>query len=335
MKRCKYGSITIETAIAFSIAIVFLTSILTAVVLLRTDILMQRAVRRTCSDLAVFTPLSITASDTVSTLVNALPESVLSDEDRTQTIADLTAYTMGFDTATDGAFTSAVLDIALSQKMENTIAAGYVEFNGGSDKFLPDYIDVDFDIDMDRQFIYVYVTYQVDTLIGPVYMNICDGMPFYGDREMFLNPEEGSSEEENEDDVWSLHNFDRGERIGEAFGRNLPRTFPVIDSFDGGVASSVSSIDLTSPYYSEPSRVQRRIEAEIDALAGFEGADVNIDGSNYRIDGSEIISRQYTLVIPSNTPESQDNILNELSDYASSRGVDFSVAEYGESHAYI
>lgn len=332
--RHKSGSITIETAIAFSITLIFLTSVITAVVLLRTDILMQRAVRETCSELSVFTPLSITATDTVSTLVNALPDSITDDQEQTQTIADLTAYTMGFDIASDGAFTSAVLDVSLSRKMENTIAARYVDYNGGSENFMPDYIDVDFDIDMDRQFIYVYVTYQVDTIVGPVYMNICDGMPFYGDRELFLNPEE-TAEQEDTEDVWSLHNFDRGERIGEAFGANLPRTFPVIDGFEDGRAVSVSSIDLTSPYYSDVSRIERRIGAEIDALADFDGADVNINGSNYRIDGYQITGRQYTLVIPTNTPESYYDVLNGLSEYAASRGVEFSVAQYGVSGAYI
>ncbi len=335
MKRHKNGSISVETAIGFSVSIVFLTAVITAVVLLRTDILMQRAVRETCSEMAVFTPLSITATDTVSTLVNALPDTVIEDQDQTQKIADLTAYTLGFDLASDGAFTSAVLDVALSRKAENTIAAKYVDYNGGSESFMPEYIDVDFDIDMNRQFIYVYVTYQVDTIVGPVYMNICDGMPFYGDKELFLNADGSAQQEDDTDDVWSLHNFDRGDRIGEAFGTNLPRTFPVIDSYEDGRATSVSSIDLTSPYYSDEEKIRRRIESEIDALADFDGADVNIDGNNYRIDGSDITSRQYTLVIPSNTPDSDDRVLNELCDYAASRGVEFSVAEYGESHAYI
>ncbi len=37
--------------------------------------------------------------------------------------------------------------------------------------------------------------------------------------------------------VWSLGNFARGNIIEEMLGGNLPRTFPVIDAFEDGVAS--------------------------------------------------------------------------------------------------
>ena len=72
--RSRKGSITIETAIAFTVTLCFITSILSAVSLIRTDILMQRAVSNTCEDFALLTPLSVTAADTVSTLANMLPD---------------------------------------------------------------------------------------------------------------------------------------------------------------------------------------------------------------------------------------------------------------------
>ncbi len=335
MRRHKRGSITIETAIAFTITIVFLASVLTAASLLRTDILMQRAVRRTCEDFSIFTPLSITATDTVSTLVNALPDEVLEDQENVSNITNISTYIAGADVATDGALTSAVLDVALSTKFQNDIATEYVEYNGGSEMFLPEYIDVDFSIDMSRQILVVYVTYRVDTMVGPVYMNICDGIPFYGDLELFLNGEEQEESEDEEDDIWGMNNFERGQRFIEMNGGSLPKTFPVINAFDNGTAISVSSIDLTSDYYSDSRRLERRIESDIDELASFDGADVNIDGQNYSISGDEIYQRRYILVIPENSPEDRAELVRNMSEYASERGVELCVEEYGESHSYI
>ena len=325
----KHGSITIETAIAFTITLCFITSILSAVSLIRTDILMQRAVSDTCEDFALLTPLSVTAADTISTLTNMLPDG--SGEGISEDVSGILTRISGFDIASDRSLTEAAFDMALSSNLEDDIAQKYVEYNGGSEFFLPDTIDVDFDIDTHNGFISVIVSYDVDTTVGTVTMHVTDGIPFYGDLELFLNGNGEEEESEECEDVWSMDNLDRGQWFEEHYGSNLPHTYPVINDFEDGQATSYLSVDLNKPTYEDTSRLQRRIEAQIDTLAGFEGADVNINGTNYCISDDEIVSRRLVVVVPSNSPSAGLDTLDQLQAYADTNGVELVITTYGES----
>jgi hypothetical protein len=301
--------------------------VLTAISLIRTDILMQRAVSNTCEDFALLTPLSVTAADTVSTLSNALPDG----SGQTSDISVVITRLAGFDVASDRSLTEAVFDFALSSEFEDDIAERYIEYNDDSEFFLPSYIDVDFDINDLNGYITVIVTYEVDTIVGPVTMHVTDGIPFYGDQELFLNGTGDSGEQEACEDVWSMDNLNRGQWFEEYYGSNLPHTYPVINDLEDGQATSYVSIDLNRPTYEDPSRVQRRIESEIDELAGFNGADVTIDGSVYSVSESDIESRRLVVVIPSNSSEETVSSIRALESYAESCGVDLEIASYGTS----
>lgn len=324
----KHGSITIESAIALTVTLCFITSVVTAISLIRTDILMQRAVSNTCEDFALLTPLSVTASDTVSTLANALPDGSGQNETVTSAVTRLS----GFDVASDRSLTEAVFDAALSSAFEDDIAQRYVEYNDGSEFFLPSYIDVDFDIDTNTGFIAVSVTYEVDTIAGTITMHVTDGIPFYGDLELFLSgAEDGSEDEEQCEDVWNMDNLGRGIWFEEHYNANLPHTFPVINDYENGQATSYLSIDLNRPTYEDSSRLEQRVESQIDELAGFDGADVNISGERYFVDGNDIGSRRLVVVIPSNSPEGSVETIRSLEDYAASNGVDLVIDTYGTS----
>ncbi len=329
MNRSKSGSITIESAIAFTVTLCFITSIITAVSLIRTDILMQRAVSNTCEDFALLTPLSVTAADTVSTLTNMMPDGNTEDADASNTTSQMLQRLSGFDIASDRSLTEAVFDLALSSNFEDDIAQKYVEYNNGSEFFLPDTIDVDFDIDTHNGFIAVIVSYSVDTIVGPVTMHVTDGIPFYGDLELFLNGNEEASDEE--EDVWGMNNLDRGQWFEEHYGSNLPHTFPVINDLQDGVATSYLSIDLNKPTNQDPDRVDRRVREEIDSLASFEGADVNIGGTTYNISDSDIEDRRLVVVIPSNSPEDTVQYIQGLESYAEANGVELVITTYGTS----
>ena len=327
--RSRKGSITIETAIAFTVTLCFITAILSAVSLIRTDILMQRAVSNTCEDFALLTPLSVTAADTVSTLANMLPDG--SGEGISEETSELLSRISGFDIASDRSLTEAVFDVALSSNFEDDIAQKYVEYNGGSDFFLPDNIDVDFDIDTHNGFIAVSVDYEVNTIVGTISMHVTDGIPFYGDLELFLN---GTGEEAGEDteDVWSLNNLERGQWFEEHYGSNLPHTYPVINNFEDGQATSYLSVDLNKPTYQDASRLEQRIVEQIDEIAGFEGADVNINGTNYSISESDIDSRRLVVVVPGNSPQEGIDTLTSFQGYADENGVELVITTYGESY---
>ncbi|MCR5528532.1 MAG: hypothetical protein K6F49_04855 [Saccharofermentans sp.] len=329
MNRSKRGSITIETAIAFTVTLCFITSVLTAVSLIRTDVLMQRAVSNTCEDFALLTPLSVTAADTVSTLTNMLPDGTSEEQDTDNATSLMVQRLSGFDIASDRSLTEAVFDLALSSHFEDDIAQKYVEYNDGSEFFLPDTIDVDFDIDTHNGFIAVIVSYSVDTIVGPVTMHVTDGIPFYGDLELFLNGSEDT--EESEEDVWGMNNLDRGQWFEEHYGSNLPHTFPVINDLQDGVATSYLSIDLNRPTNQSQERVERSVTEEIDSLASFNGADVNIGGTSYNISASDIDSRRLVIVIPSNSPEDGVRYIEDLEDYAEANNVELVITTYGTS----
>lgn len=329
MNRSKRGSITIETAIAFTVTLCFITSVLTAVSLIRTDVMMQRAVSNTCEDFALLTPLSVTAADTVSTLTNMLPDGTSQEQDTDNATSLMVQRLSGFDIASDRSLTEAVFDLALSSHFEDDIAQKYVEYNDGSEFFLPDTIDVDFDIDTHNGFIAVIVSYSVDTIVGPVTMHVTDGIPFYGDLELFLNGSEDT--EESEEDVWGMNNFDRGQWFEEHYGSNLPHTFPVINDLQDGVATSYLSIDLNRPTNQSQERVERSVTEEIDSLASFNGADVNIGGTSYNISASDIDSRRLVIVIPSNSPEDGVRYIEDLEGYAEANNVELVITTYGTS----
>ena len=70
----KHGSVTIESAVAFTAVLVFLAAIISVINIYRTDILMRRAQEQTCEKVAMLCPLTVTASDVFSTAVNAFPD---------------------------------------------------------------------------------------------------------------------------------------------------------------------------------------------------------------------------------------------------------------------
>ena len=80
-----------------------------------------------------------------------------------------------------------------------------------------------------------------------------------------LNGEEHmETEEEDKDGIWSLNNFDRGDAFRERYGANLPKTFPVVDSVNGGEVTAIRSIDLTSPYYQDTKNIEKKIVSELE-----------------------------------------------------------------------
>jgi hypothetical protein len=131
-------------------------------------------------------------------------------------------------------------------------------------------------------------------------------------------------------DIWSLSNFERGTKLREIFGGNLPTTFPVIASFNKalGEAEMIKSMDLTTEFYqSKGSNITDKIKGYIKELVDFNGA----KHGDTEIRGDQIVSKQLTLIIPKNTlkPEVKQALDQTVSDAAAS-GVYLKIEEYGE-----
>ncbi len=123
--------------------------------------------------------------------------------------------------------------------------------------------------------------------------------------------------------VWSLGWAERGRRIEQALGGNLPANYPVIDKFahSTGIATSIKSIDLTARSYQTGARLYSRVKTVVDKLSRFKGA----NWANTRIDASDIHARVLELAIPSAGTPAQQQALQKAIMYARSLGIELKI----------
>ena len=324
------GSITLETAISFSLTLILICGIVSVIMFYKTDIMIQRSFEQTCEQISLLPPTTVIAADSLSTLVNAIPDGDSNDGDTMAKINKAVSVIAGINDLTGNTAGDLILEGTLARYIADRVRAGYIERNNGSDFFAPEFIDVDINVDNDRHVMEVVCNYYIDTLAGRIGRNVFSAIPLYGEPILMLNRNTG----DNGSDIWSQDNFTRGDFFRDENGSNLPKTFPVIDSFDGGDCRSTLSIDLTAPTYGSDSSIIKRVRGEIDELSGFEGADVIISGQRYTVDPGDIRSRTLTVVIPSNSDDRAREALGLLREYAAVNGVDMRIVEYGTSQRY-
>ena len=333
--RNKRGQVTVEAAIAFTITLVFLASVISSIDYYRTDILMRRSVEQTCEKMSLLYPVSVPATDLMSAAVNAFPDLGIGDTKGAAVISKVASVSLGIDDATGHTLKELILQGVFSHTMEEQIRQGCIERNGGSDFFVPDDIEVFFAINDKHHIIEVTTEYSVVTLAGRKSRSIYSVIPLYGEPVLMLQNEEHkqSEGEENKNNIWSLSNFDRGDAFREQYGANLPKTFPVIDSVDGGDVTAIRSIDLTSPYYQDISNVQKKIRDDINSISRFEPQSAVINGKTYTVD--HVDSRHLTVIIPENSGPEGREAVEELKGYAFVHGVILDICEYGTSEKYV
>lgn len=331
----KRGQVTLEAAIAFTITLVFLASVISSIDYYRTDILMRRSVEQTCEKMSLLYPISVPATDLMSAAVNAFPDLGIGDTKGAAVISKVASATMGIDDATGHTLKELIFQGVFSHTMEEQIRQGCIDRNGGSDFFVPDDIEVFFEINDKHHIIEVKTEYSVITLAGRKERSIYSVIPLYGDPVFMLQGEEHKQSEaqEEKDNIWSLSNFDRGDAFREQYGANLPKTFPVIDAVDGGEITAIRSIDLTSPYYQDTSNVQKKIRDDINSISRFEPQSAVINGQTYTVD--HVDSRHLTVIIPENSGPAGREAVEELKGYAFVHGVILDICECGTSEKYV
>jgi RHS repeat-associated protein len=118
--------------------------------------------------------------------------------------------------------------------------------------------------------------------------------------------------------VWNLGPVLRGNAIENTLGRNLPQSFPTIDRFESGLATSIKSIDLNAKTYLTPSALERTVRGYIDKVSAFTGA----ARGGARIEAFEIQGRALELAIPQGSGSViQRSLLDELIGYGQQQGV--------------
>ena len=332
MRKSKRGAVTIESAIAFTLTLVLIASIVSAINFYRTDILMRRSVEQTCEKMALLYPVSVPSSDLMSAAVNAFPDLGVGDTKGGEIISKVLSIGIGADNATGSNLKELILQGLFSKTMEEQIRNAYIERNGGSGFFCPNDIQVYFAINDRHHVIEVLTDYSVVTIAGTKTRSIYSVIPLYGEPVLFLNAEERQEKEKEKDDIWSLSNFDRGEAFREQYGANLPKTFPVIDAVNGGEVTAIRSIDLTSPYYQDVSNIEKKIKDDIRALKGFEPQSATINGKKYEV--TRVDSRHLKVIIPENSGQIGKETVENLKGYAFVQGVILEICEYETSERY-
>jgi RHS repeat-associated protein len=125
--------------------------------------------------------------------------------------------------------------------------------------------------------------------------------------------------------VWGLGWAARGQQIEAALGANLPSSFPVIDRFTNGIATSIKSMDLGATTYQSIGSLASKLNSYIDAVAGFAGA--RFGGA--AVDASQITARELQLAIPTGgASAAQQAALNAAASRAAGVGVNLTVTPF-------
>lgn len=324
--RTKRGSITIETAITFTIFLVFIAGIISAAQFYKTNILMQRAVEQSCEKVSVLTPLSISSGSAISTVSNALPDVEI---EGAENVTRVMSYVVGIDKSTGNPLAELLLENMFAPYMANDISKRYKELND-SDFFAPKYIDVSYNINTAHSCIEVTVTYKVTTIVGKFERKVYSIIPIYGDPQFLLF----ESKKKSDSDIWSADNFTRGNYFRDDNGANLPEKFPVIDAYNDGTITSIRSIDLTAPQYQSQSKTEKVVMEELIKLKNFEGATYSSGGETVKIPESSIDKRKLVIIIPSNATDEQKKHINSIKKTALAEGISMEIREQGVSNKY-
>jgi hypothetical protein len=176
----------------------------------------------------------------------------------------------------------------------------------------------------------VYLCVYYDIVAGKVTIprSYCTSLALYSDSIALRSDEEDT--EEAGSSVWDLDNFERGAAIREHFGGNLPYNFPVIASYSDKEAVSIKSMDTTSPYYEDRSKIKKKLRSYIRDLEQFEGGSV----SGVSVNMTQDMRKTLLLIIPENGSEEGFQTISEMEKYASERGVELKVEKYERSCRY-
>lgn len=139
------------------------------------------------------------------------------------------------------------------------------------------------------------------------------------------------SDEDNES-IWDLNNLDRGKKLREIFGGNLPEFFPVLSSYSNGVATMIKSMDHTAQTYSSPYEMKKELYEMADNLYGFKYTNYNSGNESIIIKEEDIKRKVILLIMPTNELTSvQQSVINEFINYCQEKNIKFDLRRYQKS----
>jgi hypothetical protein len=125
--------------------------------------------------------------------------------------------------------------------------------------------------------------------------------------------------------AWELGWAARGIYFSEQLGANLPVRFPVIDSWLGGIVTSIKSIDLRAATYQDAARLTYRLNDYVNALVFYDGGRLGVTV----IDSSAISGRVLSLAVPKGSMTAAQRAAIEIAKgRAQAFGVDLVVTPF-------
>lgn len=137
----------------------------------------------------------------------------------------------------------------------------------------------------------------------------------------WLNGGDGTSLQETS--IWDLPNKQRGMKIEELYGGNLPYDFPIIDIYDSAtkVGTSIKSINLNSKSYQDKASLSRLLKQYVDDIKAQDT--INYNQENYNLEGKKLI-----FVIPKGSlNDINGTVLEQIKIYSRDKGIDITVEE--------
>ena len=323
------GSIVLEAAFSVPLFILLICAMMSSITLVNADLYIQRATENVVSELNVAIPF---ASNGILCLDDIVSQLGIGAENTVQTeeIDEVLGVIGAISGATGVDLHDVVASAVLGRYVRDRILVEYRKLNDNSSIYdtLLDSASVYLDYNGEEKSIYLTVFYDFAVGSLTVSRSYCTSIALYAES---IPLGKGSAGQDSSESVWDQENFERGIALREEFGGNLPYNFPVIGSFDGGEATSIKSLDTTSPYYQEPSNLKKKVRGYIRELYAFEGS--NYGGVS--VENNEITNKRLLIIVPKNGSQACFETIEELRSYAKECGIDLEIAAYGESHRYI
>lgn len=325
----RFGSIVLEATIAFPLFLVMLLSMISSITVVNADLYMQRATENVVSELNAAIPLVANGVSTADDIISGFG---LSDASAIDTSGlDEILGMFGAVSGTTGVDISDVLSTGVfGRYVRDRILEEYGKLtdNGWVYGSLVQNVSVYLDVETEVRSVYLKVYYDIEAAGITLPRSYCSSVALYAD----IIPLRSETKEDSgsEETVWDLDNFERGTKIREKFGGNLPYNFPVISSSSNNEIKSIKSLDATSPYYSSRANVNDKVKKYIRDLSGFSGTEY----SGVSVEVDENTKKTLILVIPENTSDEIYAYFEDLNEYASERSVKLCIEKYEVSHHY-
>lgn len=318
--RSSRASLVLDAALIMPLLIFICYFMISAMLTVQYEIVMRYALDQTAKELSLLVPLS-----------DAILEGVKSPE-----LDDLISDITGGDESLKGA----VGDLASSIFLQNFIQTKVEKWlQDGSNKLgikqPADERQVilssisDHAIEMAMNY-HVYTPWTKTDRVAYAHV------PLWTKYDDSYKAEKNADKKTNEEDsIWSEHNFTRGKYFREKFEANLPFNYPVISRFNNGQAFAIRSIDLTAPVYESADYVRTQVMGEIKRLAGFQGSNRQTKINPPVIKAEDIKFRKLTIVVPGNSDyDLNSSLFSGLKREASKLGVSLDFASRGNSYRY-